>query len=368
MGSQGAVCTGGGSDGGGADGGSDALGFDAPAGDGSTGDGPLPPGDVAPSEGGPTEDSPPPPDGGVDAVVMDTGVPPMDTGAPPMDTGAPPRDTGMPPMDTGPRPDGMTPDGPAPCGRVGQPCCSELSCFPEAECVDLVCRAVTRILGQCDHATDCPRMGETCTGLAVCGTRTCYRCGTPPGMRGFDSACMTYSECGTGLCFPNCVTEPCTNRRCTVPCRIGTTGDAECAARMPGYVCEASIYYSGGGGDSGTTERWVTLGHCVRGCARDADCNEGRACVPTLDLLLDRTKFVCRFTTRTGATGGPCTDGRDCRSSLCIPGVLPMGRGACTTPCMTDADCPTAAPLCIEFPLFTPSGAFQNVRGCLPRR
>ena len=42
------------------------------------------------------------------------------------------------------------------------------------------------------------------------------------------------------------------------------------------------------------------------------------------------------------------------------------GTSACPAPCLTNADCPTAAPQCAMIDYYTPSGVAFTGRGCLP--
>ena len=59
-----------------------------------------------------------------------------------------------------------------------------------------------------------------------------------------------------------------------------------------------------------------------------------------------------------------CTNGTQCQASICIPNASGSG-GTCTAPCVTNADCPSAAPMCVDLAYGRPSGATQPGRGCV---
>jgi Cys-rich repeat protein len=103
----------------------------------------------------------------------------------------------------------------------------------------------------------------------------------------------------------------------------------------------------------------------VRGCARNADCTGGQVCHPALNRVTDRVDFICQDTpAMTSPAGVPCTSGETCQSSLCPPARVAGRPSVCTAPCVTDGDCPAAAPRCLDYPVARPGGAAQTARGC----
>ncbi len=301
-----------------------------------------------------------------DAPAMDVAAdaPAMD--APPdlpaMDA---PRDVAAesPPADVtaeGPAVDAYTP--PA-CGASGQPCCGgrggDVACrtglvcnaFENGRCVPVTAPEPL----ECSATTACSG-GRVCQGSAFCGMRACMRCAFA-GMLPYDAVCdprMGGVNCSTGACLTG---------RCSWACAPGTAGDAECSRRAPNTRCQ-EVYY----GINIVAMRptaWVTLGSCVPVCRRNSECPAGRVCGAVPSLLDDRVEYYCLPEGRMPA-GATCTSGEMCQSYMClsIPGV---GR-RCTTPCVSDSDCPAAAPRCGDLQLLRPgSGAEQASRGCLPR-
>lgn len=288
----------------------------------------------------------------------------VDTGAemPAMDV---PRDvvTEPPPADAAAEMPAADAYAPPVCGEVGQPCCGgnggDVACraglvcnaFENGRCV----RATDPAPLECSATTGCTG-GRVCQGPAYCGTRACMRCAFA-GMLGYDAPCdvrMGGTTCATGVCLTG---------RCSWACAPGTAGDAECSRQAPNTRCQEAYY----GIDivAMRPTAWVTLGSCVPVCRRNIDCGTGRVCGAIPSLLDDRVEYYCIPEGRMPA-GATCTSGDMCQSLMClsIPGV---GR-RCTTPCLSDTDCPTAAPRCGDLQLLRPgSGAEQASRGCLPR-
>jgi hypothetical protein len=304
-------------------------------------------------------------------------VPTADTGVGPVDGGG--MDAGMdvvvamdgPALDVGA--DSVAVDGPRdagidvtpPCGHASERCCGPVdagtACLPGSICVTGTCVAITRDPGECSRPADCPS-GQSCVGPQTCTDHGCYRCAAPTGTGVFGATCTYGTDCRSGVCARG---------RCTVACAVGTTGDADCAAVDPGYLCSQLNYRStlADGGYSPV----MALGLCTQRCARNADCDGGRVCMPLLNYLTDRMDFICGTTTATGTAGTPCVDGRTCQASICVPGAIPpapdastMPGAACTAPCVMNADCPSAAPDCVELTYLRPSGGLQPGRGCLP--
>jgi len=251
---------------------------------------------------------------------------------------------------------------PPACGASGQPCCGgsggDVACR-----AGLVCNAFEN--GRCTPVTppeplECAS-SSGCTGMRVCqgpgfcGTRACMRCAFA-GMLGYDAVC------DARMGGVNCATGSCLTGRCSWACAPGTAGDAECSRRAPNTRCQ-EVYY----GINIVAMRptaWVTLGSCVPVCRRNGECPMGRACGAVPSLLDDRVEYSCVADGRMPA-GATCTSGEMCQSFMClsIPGV---GR-RCTTPCLSNMDCPAAAPRCGDLQLIRPgSGAEQASRGCLP--
>jgi len=251
---------------------------------------------------------------------------------------------------------------PPACGEVTQPCCGgnggDVACR-----AGLVCNAFEN--GRCVRVTDPAPLecsssssctgGRVCQGPGFCGTRACMRCNAV-GMLAYDVVCdarMMGANCATGSCLTG---------RCSWACAPGTAGDAECSRRAPNTRCQ-EVYY----GINIVAMRptaWVTLGSCVPVCRRNSECTMGRVCGAIPSLLDDRVEYNCIPEGRMPA-GATCTSGEMCQSLMClsIPGV---GR-RCTTPCLSNMDCPAAAPRCGDLQLLRPgSGAEQASRGCLP--
>jgi hypothetical protein len=285
---------------------------------------------------------------------------PDDAGAVPADAPSPAGDAG-PGLDAAAVPDATTPadaaDG-AGCGQPGLACCDLRYCAAGAECVATVrdgaivggtCRAAPAGANECARPEDCTGAGEVCGGPVVSGAHLCFQCVRPTGTLGLLAACTSSAACASGLC---------TLRQCSTPC--GT--DAECAARSPGAVCTAVRYTNT---ISATESVLVTRTVCVRGCARNADCPGGQVCHPALNRVTDHLDFICQDTAAmTGPAGTPCVSGEVCQSALC-PAALTAGRpSVCTAPCVTDGDCPAAAPRCADYLVLRPSGATQPARGC----
>jgi hypothetical protein len=131
---------------------------------------------------------------------------------------------------------------------------------------------------------------------------------------------------------------------------------------LAGSRCVA--FYYGLELDGGTPSRWASLGYCVRGCTRAADCSAGRACVASANLVDDRLDFVCQTTARPGVAGAPCTTGSMCQSGLCI-NVSPTS-SVCLAPCASSVDCPSPL-VCRPISLIRPvTGVPYDARGCLP--
>ncbi|MEZ4406077.1 MAG: hypothetical protein R3A52_06350 [Polyangiales bacterium] len=297
-----------------------------------------------------------------DAAVTDDVTTPSDLGgdldvSAPADTGSPvddvtqPADAGAPtdaPMVTDVGADAMA----VACGRSGEPCCQGRACLNGGQCVSSVCVTATPVMNECTSSGECGD-GGVCGGPFECGgSRRCYQCEAPPGMGTFGAACMSGSECRSGVC---------SNRRCSQPCVYGSAGDTACAAAGAGYVCTAAFFRPM------MTDPITTLGVCNQRCAANRECAGGAACVPLLDYFADRMDFICAPSTLTGAPGDACnpSGATTCRSLLCVP--TSMTAGYCTAPCATDADCPAAAPVCDALTVIRPSGGAQASRGCRPR-
>jgi hypothetical protein len=246
-----------------------------------------------------------------------------------------------------------TADAGPPCGHAGEMCCgnfcvSGLACDGTSTCV-----AITRDPNECSRASDCAA-SDVCGGPTTCGDHGCFVCETSPGAAPFGAPCMAPSECATGVCR---------GQRCTIPCDLGGTGDADCAARDPNYVCTQLLYRTG----TAPMTTIVALGTCRQACARLADCTvAGETCLPQLNYATNAMQFICGITSGTVAAGGACASGSECQSLLCVPGVGPGGAGACTAPCVTDADCPAAASHCAPISWTRPDGTGQSGHGCLP--
>jgi hypothetical protein len=210
------------------------------------------------------------------------------------------------------------------CGKVDRACCEGFRCGAGAVCDKTVCVAID---GACNHDSDCSG-GKKCAGPTACGPTVCLRCSSQVGGKPLYDLCTSGADCQSGVCD--------LNRRCTIGCRAGATGDAECAAALgAGSLCTEF-----GVGSSSTPINRV--GVCAKRCSNDADCAAtGEACIPNGNFAYNRIDLVCRAPKATGKVGDPCKTGDECRSNLCN-----TTRGACTTFCKTDADCSTVLPRC----------------------
>jgi hypothetical protein len=297
-----------------------------------------------------------------EAPMMDVGLDTAPEG-PTMDV---PRDTLSEPATMDASTEGPPSDAYVPpvCGEAGQPCCggrgSDVACragllcnaFENGRCVPVTSPEPL----ECNATASCTG-GRVCQGASFCGTRACMRCAFA-GMLGFDAVCdprMGGTTCATGVCLTG---------RCSWACAPGTAGDAECSRRAPNTRCQEAYYGVVNERDPMRPMAWVTLGSCALVCRRNADCPMGRVCAAVPSLLDDRVEYYCVNDGRM-PSGATCTASEMCQSFLClsIPGV---GR-RCTTPCVSDADCP-AGQRCGDVALLRPgSGAEQPSRGCLPR-
>ncbi len=310
--------------------------------------------DVWPMDVTAPDDGSLPPDASTDAPVMD--APGMDGAHTDTPTGtdvSPASDGDV--FDVGTLPDTT----PVPCGALGQLCCDTLACLGGLICDTSAGHCVTLMSqpGECHRASDC-HGGSVCGGPSGCAPRWCYLCQVAMGVARWDAPCTGASQCASGVCFRG---------HCSAACDFGGTGDADCTAIAAGSRCVAMIFGLPPISDAGIPATWQTFGACTPGCARNADCGAGRVCLPTANLLLDRLDLTCGTTTVAGTAGTPCTDGSTCASGLCILGAFADGGGgACTAPCVTNADCPAAAPVCSPITYETPSGGPQPGNGCLP--
>lgn len=316
---------------------------------------------VAATDGGATTDAPvTPTDGGngTDGGVL------TDAGSP-SDLGVPPTDAPVTPSD-GAAADAHVP--PMNCGMPGQACCLGRGCLGGGYCEGAMCRAPVRQTGECSRNADCPT-GQTCGGLFTCtggadggvgdagpiNTRGCFLCGMPPGAGAYGAACTNAGSCASGLC---------SGGRCTEACEFGSAGDTACAAHGPNHRC-LNLFFT-----PTAMAPVTTLGVCAPICQRDADCAAGTACMPRLNYFADRMDFACVTPagTLTGSPGDACNPSgtTTCRNILCVQ-TGSATTGYCTSPCLTDADCPAAAPRCAEITLSRPSGMPQGGRSCGPR-
>ncbi|MBI5515998.1 MAG: hypothetical protein HY909_19605 [Deltaproteobacteria bacterium] len=261
------------------------------------------------------------------------------------------------PADTAPE------DGATTCGYVGRRCCGARrdGCLLGGDCIAGFCRAYTRALGECAYDGDCT-MGQVCTGPMEIDGRQSYRCGPPQGTRMLGEPCAMASECATGVCLVG---------RCSFTCRPDMNGDADCAARAPGYVCTHRPFP---GLPIMDMPHATTLGFCIQRCEHERACPTGMACAPAVSTVLDRLVFACfqGNPMRTDTSGAMCmlgTANTSCQAAICIDASMPgmPSRGVCTAPCRNDMDCPSmSAPRCQDIGFELPSGAQQNFRGCQP--
>ncbi len=240
-----------------------------------------------------------------------------------------------------------------PCGHPGEMCCYTTFCQPGNLCSAGVCQAIVRATGECTRSSDCAS-GQVCTGPTTCGDHGCFVCATPPGTTPFGGACTSASECATGVCR---------GRRCTVPCDLGPTANADCAAHSAGYICTQLLFSSG----TAPNTTVVALGACRQSCARNADCTLPEVCLPQLNYATNTMDFICGTSSITAPAGTACTSGSECQSFLCVPGAgADGGTGACTAPCLTSVDCPATATRCVDITWSRPAGGGQPGHGCLP--
>ncbi len=295
-----------------------------------------------------------------------TDVPGLDSPTAATDTPQGATDTPVTGSDVSPGTDTGTPgDGGLTCGHPGQSCCNYRFCGAGVECDAVIsggsitssmCSAYTRGALECDRPSDCTG-GQQCAA-GFCGMRACFQCTHPTGTTAVGGLCSDASQCTTGNCAMGQCTDPCTT-------------DADCTVLGTGWACTALTY--SGLSSSTTSESYVTHGTCARGCQRNGDCTTGQSCSPNLNYLTDHMDFICRAifeipqadggVRQADPAGVMCTSGSTCQSFLCLPEGT-MGVSYCTAPCITDSDCPTAAPHCNTLSVFTPSGALQSLHGC----
>jgi hypothetical protein len=241
-----------------------------------------------------------------------------------------------------------------PCGHAGEMCCGNfctagLACDGTSTCV-----AFTREANECTRPSDCTG-GQACGGPTTCTDHGCFVCEAPPGPAAFGDACVSPNDCATGVCR---------GQRCTIACDLGGTGNADCAALSPNYICTQLLFRTG----TAPMTTIVALGTCRQSCARLADCTRaGETCLPQLNFATNTMDFICGVSSGTVPAGGPCDNGGQCQSLLCVPGALgDGGTGACTAPCVNDSDCPSAASHCVPISWTRPDGTGQSGHGCLP--
>jgi hypothetical protein len=242
-------------------------------------------------------------------------------------------------------------DAPPPCGHAGEPCCYTSFCNAGLSCTSGSCVPITRAAGECSAPSDCTG-GQVCAGPSTCTDHGCFQCVAATGTTAYGGACTVGTDCASGVCAAG---------HCSMACVPGAAGNAACAAHTPGQLCGQVLYRTG----TAPAITTVALGVCRTGCQRLADCTvPGENCHPLLNYATNTMDFVCG--TSTGATAGsPCMSGSECQSFLCVGGVLDGG-GACTAPCVTNTDCPAAAPRCVGISWLRPDGTGQSGMACLP--
>ncbi len=259
-----------------------------------------------------------------------------------------------------------SPDARTPCGMPGQRCCERWcaygsTCEVPTGATTGTCQAFMPVSGECVGPTTCAAGNARCRVGLVCGDRRCIQCIANPvgATRRIGEACTNTDECETGFCFGS---------KCSVLCNLGPAGDSTCAALIPGGVCgggTSSLMVAAG--DAGPARSSVlSFGACRRGCQREADCATGDVCSPATNDGLDRLDFVCRTPTAGLLPGGAaCTSNAQCASSVCIN--LGGATNVCFRPCMTAADCPAVASMCVDMSWIRPAGGLQPGRACSPR-
>jgi hypothetical protein len=181
---------------------------------------------------------------------------------------------------------------------------------------------------ECDGDRDCCASGRVCgeirTDVAYC---------SQPFATGADFAeDCTGSLSGNGACASGvCLS---TTGQCTAICEA----DSDCRAHSPTSLCHSFVT--------------PAVGFCVPGCTGDRTCGANRICVLRDDTQRDRIDRYCRVDPATGADpGAACTGGAQCRHGIC---AFVGAEQFCASPCVGNADCPAAVPVCRNFPFLTP--------------
>lgn len=223
-------------------------------------------------------------------------------------------------------------------GLCTAPCATDTDCPDGSTCAltalshDGVDRALPLCVPAdqtCTSDPDCAASARTCTDLRNTPDGLVFYCAAPPsgsGMLG-DGCASPYldtpDQCATGLCDDDAA------GACTKLC----TTDAECG--LPGWVCAGS-------GSSNLSDVRI----CAQGCDKQADCGTGRSCVRKSNPVSGLTDRVCDGNRGTAATGATVMAANECMTGLTRLVGGSAANQYCTEFCVTDADCPAAAPDC----------------------
>lgn len=252
-------------------------------------------------------------------------------------------------------------DGGTACGKKGEMCCANDTCFLGLTCSGGVC--TTQVAGtdggtqdagtSVDGGTAASPVGAACTANAQCSTNECRILAFPGGY--CTRACATAADCPAGS---TCGQDPNDTSGQQKVCLANCPAAGTTTGCRTDYVCEKRVTLSGAAACTPKCNSPATCGVATQCDPRGFCCGaDGFACCngTTCDtgLSCDSTGYCKPSTTgtdagtSTGTIGAACTSNGACQSGVCAFEAQGGTAGCATGPCWPGgyciADCTNSA-------------------------